>query len=79
VHGNGPGIAQNTYIVIKGANLAPAATAAAGVIWSTAPSFASGLMPTQLNGVSVTVNNKPAFAYFYWQRPDRPKLRGRPT
>lgn len=60
-----PGIAQNTYIVIKGANLVPAVTAATGVIWSTAPSFASGLMPTQLSGVSVTVNNKPAFVYFY--------------
>jgi uncharacterized protein (TIGR03437 family) len=61
----GAAIAQNTYIVIKGANLVPANTAASGVIWSTAPSFASGLMPTQLNGVSVTVNNKPAFVYFY--------------
>lgn len=61
----GDGIAQNTYIVIKGANLVPATTAASGAIWSTAPSFASGLMPTQLDGVSVTVNNKPAFVYFY--------------
>jgi len=61
----GAGIAQNTFIVIKGANLVPATTAASGAIWSTAPSFASGLMPTQLNGISVTVNNKPAFVYFY--------------
>jgi uncharacterized protein (TIGR03437 family) len=58
-------IAQNTYIVIKGANLVPANTPASGAIWSSAPSFASGLMPTQLGGVSVTVNNKPAFVYFY--------------
>ena len=43
----------------------PANTSSGGVNWSTAPSFASGLMPTQLNGVSVTVNNKPAFVYFY--------------
>ncbi|MGD1091114.1 MAG: protease pro-enzyme activation domain-containing protein [Bryobacteraceae bacterium] len=61
----GPAIAQNTFIVIKGANLVPATTPANGVIWSTAPSFAAGLMPTQLDGVSVTVNNKPAFVYFY--------------
>jgi uncharacterized protein (TIGR03437 family) len=58
-------IAQNTFIVIKGVNLVPVNTPANGVIWSTAPSFASGLMPTQLGGVSVTVNNKPAFVYFY--------------
>jgi uncharacterized protein (TIGR03437 family) len=51
--------------VIKGANLVPATTPAAGVIWSSAPSFASGQMPTQLNGVSVTVNGKPAYIYFF--------------
>jgi uncharacterized protein (TIGR03437 family) len=61
----GAAIAQNTFIVIKGTNLVPAGTAAAGVIWSTAPSFASGLLPTQLGPVSVTVNSKPAFVYFY--------------
>ncbi len=61
----GVGIAQNTYIVIKGENLVPPSTAASGVIWNSAPSFASGQMPTQLGGVSVTVNNKPAFVYFY--------------
>jgi uncharacterized protein (TIGR03437 family) len=58
-------IAQNDYIVIKGANLVPATTPATGAIWSAAPSFANGLMPTQLGGVSVMVNNKPAFVYFY--------------
>jgi hypothetical protein len=61
----GPDIAQNTYIEVKGTNLVPATTPAAGVIWSTAPDFASGKMPTNLNGVSVTVNGKPAFVYFY--------------
>ena len=61
----GPVIAQNAFIVIKGTNLVPATTPASGAIWSTAPSFASGLMPTELGGVSVTVNNKPAFVYFY--------------
>jgi len=61
----GADIAQNTYIAIKGANLVPATTPAAGVIWTGAPSFASGQLPTQLGGVSVTVNGKPAYIYFY--------------
>lgn len=61
----GTDIAQNTFIVITGSNLVPATTPASGVIWSTAPSFASGQMPTQLSGVSVTVNSKPAYVYFF--------------
>jgi uncharacterized protein (TIGR03437 family) len=59
------GIAQNTWTVIKGSNLVPSTTPAAGVTWSSAPSFAQGLMPTVLNGVSVTINSKPAYVYFY--------------
>jgi uncharacterized protein (TIGR03437 family) len=65
VANGGTDIAQNTFIVIKGTNLVPATTPANGVIWSSAPSFASGLMPTQLSGVSVTVDSKPAFVYFF--------------
>lgn len=61
----GTDIAQNTFIEVKGTNLVPATTPAAGVIWSSAPDFASGRMPANLNGVSVTVNGKPAFVYFY--------------
>jgi uncharacterized protein (TIGR03437 family) len=61
----GATIAQNTFIVITGTNLVPASLPSTGVIWSSAPSFANGLMPTQLGGVSVTVNSKPAFIYFY--------------
>jgi len=61
----GTSIAQNTYIVVKGVNLVPATTPAAGVIWSNAPDFAQGKMPTQLNGIGVTVNGKPAFVYYY--------------
>ena len=59
------GIAQNTWVEIKGANLVPATTPAAGVIWSTASSFAQGQMPTQIGGVSVTVNGKAAYMYYY--------------
>lgn len=61
----GSNIAQNDWIEIKGVNLVPSTTAANGVIWSNAPDFASGRMPTQLNGVSVTVNGQPAYVYFY--------------
>jgi uncharacterized protein (TIGR03437 family) len=57
-------IAQNAWIEIKGTNLAPANVPSGGVTWDNAPEFASGRMPTQLNGVSVTVNGKPAFVYF---------------
>ena len=59
------GIAQNTWTVIKGTNLVPSSTPAAGVTWSTAASFAQGLMPTQLNGIGVTINGKPGYIYFY--------------
>ncbi len=63
----GPDIAQNTWIAIRGANLAPVYTPPGGVIWSAAPDFASGMMPTQLPGfpVTVTVNQKPAYVYFF--------------
>jgi uncharacterized protein (TIGR03437 family) len=63
--GETPGIGQNTWTEIKGINLVSASTPAAGVIWSSAPSFLQGLMPTQLGGVSVTVDGNPAFIYFY--------------
>jgi uncharacterized protein (TIGR03437 family) len=59
------GIAQNTWVEIEGTNLVPANTPAAGVVWSTAPQFALGQMPTTIGGVSVTVNGKPAYVYFY--------------
>jgi uncharacterized protein (TIGR03437 family) len=59
------GIAQNTWTVIKGTNLVPPTTPAQGVTWSTAPSFAQGLLPTELDGISVTVDGKPAYVYFY--------------
>ncbi len=59
------GLAQNTYIAITGSNLVPSGTPAGGFFWSTAASFATGQMPTSLNGVSVKVNGKPAYIYFY--------------
>jgi uncharacterized protein (TIGR03437 family) len=65
VANGGTDIAQNTWIAIKGNNLVPASTPAAGVIWSNAPDFAAGMLPVQLGGVSVTVNGKPAFVYYF--------------
>src|SRR5579885_1634639 len=59
------GIAQNTWTEIHGTNLVPASTPASGVVWSAAPEFAQGRMPTSIGGVSVTVNGKPAYVYFF--------------
>ena len=61
----GPQIAQNTWTQINGTNLVPSTTPAAGVNWSSASSFSSGQLPTQLENLSVTVNGNPAFIYFY--------------
>jgi uncharacterized protein (TIGR03437 family) len=63
----GPDIAQNTWVEIHGSGLAPSDVGPGGFDWSTAPDFASGRMPTQLKGVSVKVNGKPA--YIYWISP----------
>jgi uncharacterized protein (TIGR03437 family) len=59
------GITQNAWIEIKGTNLVPASTPAAGVIWSSAPEFAQGKMPAVLGGVSVTINGKAAYVYYF--------------
>jgi uncharacterized protein (TIGR03437 family) len=59
--GGFPGIAQNAWIEIKGTDLSPAGVAT-GLTWSQNPSFESGIMPTELGGVRVTVNGKPALS-----------------
>ena len=58
-------IAPNSWTVIKGNNLVPASTPATGVVWSDAPEFASGKMPTTLQNISVTVSGVPAYVYFF--------------
>ena len=59
-------ISQNGWIAIKGKNLVSSATPADGVNWSGALEFLfGGRMPTQLLGVTVSVNGMPAFIYFY--------------
>ncbi|MEP7353967.1 MAG: hypothetical protein ABI824_12110 [Acidobacteriota bacterium] len=61
----GTTISSNAWLEIHGNNLVPANTPAEGVIWSTAPEFAQGKMPTKIGDVSVTINGKPAYIYFY--------------
>ena len=56
--GGAPVIAQNTFIEVMGRNLAPDTR-----IWG-ASDFVNNQMPTALDGVSVTVDGKPAFIYY---------------
>lgn len=63
--GDASGIVQNGWIQIKGTNLTPLTIVAPnGMTWDTAAEFASGKMPTQVGGASVTVNGRPAFVYY---------------
>ncbi|HEU5022591.1 MAG TPA: hypothetical protein VFT60_11895, partial [Bryobacteraceae bacterium] len=61
----GATISQNAFIEIHGLNLVPSTTPAEGVIWSDAPEFDSGKMPTELGGVSVTIDGKRGFVEFF--------------
>jgi uncharacterized protein (TIGR03437 family) len=61
----GSSIADNTWLQINGTNLVPSNTASGGVVWSNAPSFAQGMMPTQLGPISVTVGGQPGYIFFY--------------
>lgn len=60
----GTDIAQNTWIEIKGINIAPPTTPAIGAYWDNAPEFLSSRMPTQTGGVRVKVNGKSAYVWF---------------
>lgn len=53
-----PGIAPGTWITIQGSNLSVTTRT-----W-TGSDFSGNNLPTQLDGVSVTVNGKPAYVYF---------------
>jgi uncharacterized protein (TIGR03437 family) len=59
-YGGGTTIAPNMWVSIFGTNLAPPGDSR---IW-TAADFANNQLPTKLDGVSVTVNGKPAFIYY---------------
>jgi uncharacterized protein (TIGR03437 family) len=58
--GESPTIAPNTWLEIKGLNLAPAGDAR---IWQSSD-FAGTTMPVQLDKVSATVNGKSAYVYY---------------
>ncbi len=58
--GESPGIAPNTWLEIKGVDLAPAGDTR---IWQSSD-FAGNLMPAQLDRVGATVNGKSAFVYY---------------
>src|SRR6202041_2915727 len=53
-------IAPNSWLEIKGYNLAPAGDSR---IWQS-PDFVMNHLPTALDGVSVTVNGVPAYVYY---------------
>jgi uncharacterized protein (TIGR03437 family) len=58
--GDVPVIAPNTWVEIKGTNLAPAGDIH---VWAGSDFF-GGQMPTQVDGVSATVNGKSAFVFY---------------
>jgi len=58
--GESPAIAPNTWVEIKGVNLAPSGDAR---IWQGSD-FSGTQMPTQLDKVSATVNGKSAYVYY---------------
>ena len=53
-----PGLSSATWMTIQGTNLGPPAQS-----WAAAD-FAANWLPTQLGGVSVFINNIPAFVYY---------------
>jgi uncharacterized protein (TIGR03437 family) len=65
--GEAPTIAPNTWVEIKGGNLAPVGysspACAPGYCWQTSD-FVGNKMPTQLDQVSATVNGKSAYVYY---------------
>jgi uncharacterized protein (TIGR03437 family) len=67
-----PLVSQNDWIQIKGSNLVPASTPAGGMFWSNAPEFAQGRMPIEVGGVSVTVNGKPAYVWWFCSKATTP-------
>jgi uncharacterized protein (TIGR03437 family) len=58
--GDTPLIAPNTWVEVKGTNLSPPTS---NRIWQD-PDFVNGKLPTQMDGVSVTINGKTAYTYF---------------
>jgi uncharacterized protein (TIGR03437 family) len=61
--GESPLLAPNTWIEIKGVNLAPNSDALNLRTWASAD-FVNNQMPAALDGVSVTVNGKSAYVFY---------------
>src|ERR1700722_3904217 len=65
--GGNPAIAPNTWVEIKGSNLAPPGISspdcAPGYCWQPSD-FVNKQLPVKLQGVSVTVNGNSAFVYY---------------
>jgi uncharacterized protein (TIGR03437 family) len=59
--GEAPNVAPNTWLEIKGQNLAPLGDTR---IWQTSDFTNTQMMPTQLDRVSAMVNGKPAYVYY---------------
>jgi uncharacterized protein (TIGR03437 family) len=57
---NEPGIEAGSWVTIKGSNLA---NTFPGQTWTNAQ-IVDGNLPTSLDGVSVTIDGKPAFVYY---------------
>lgn len=53
-------IQSNSWVTISGSNLAPAGSGRAWEAWD----IVNGKLPTSLDGVSVTINGKPAFVAY---------------
>lgn len=65
VTAGGEGASQNAWMEITGKNLTPASTPSGGTFWSSAAEFAAGKMPTKIGDISVMVNGKPAYIWWY--------------
>ena len=61
--GQSPVIAPNTWVEIKGVNLAPNQDALNLRTWTSAD-FVNNRMPTQLDGVSATINGNSAYVWY---------------
>ena len=61
----GTTVSQNAWIAIKGTNLVSAQTQAPGLSWVGSQPYMGGYMEPKLNGVTVTVNGKPAVISYY--------------
>jgi len=61
----GTTISQNTWIAIQGTNLVSTQLQAPGLSWVGSQPYMGGYMEPKLNGVTVTVNGKPAVISYY--------------